>query len=254
MLKFYHELVNRLLVQPCLSTNSASLNDNNINCFILCRYEVLIVSKLAIIFIIPYGHYNSRSQNKRKLIFKNIASFLGLNILSKTISLSRRSSISHTPYDLISNIDKREGEIFFKVFNSYFDFYKRSVFIALRMKMKYFQICNWFANWRRKLKNSCRSKEGSWGRLIKGYNNQAKGNVEQFSISSDDSIWEETAFSAGKYSNINRAIFEKKFLFSIGAFIYYSYLITIKPILNRVRTRFIQWVHQSKFQPPPGWI
>ncbi|XP_014278956.1 homeobox protein Mohawk isoform X2 [Halyomorpha halys] len=73
--------------------------------------------------------------------------------------------------------------------------------LALKTGLTYTQICNWFANWRRKLKNSCQSKEGSWGRLIKGYNNQAKGNVEQFSISSDDSIWEETAFSADSDTN-----------------------------------------------------
>lgn len=53
------------------------------------------------------------------------------------------------------------------------------------------QICNWFANWRRKLKNSSRGREVTWGNLIKGYNVNARGNVEQFSISSDDSIWED---------------------------------------------------------------
>uniref|UniRef100_T1HB30 Homeobox domain-containing protein n=1 Tax=Rhodnius prolixus TaxID=13249 RepID=T1HB30_RHOPR len=69
--------------------------------------------------------------------------------------------------------------------------------LALKTGLTYTQICNWFANWRRKLKNSCRNRDGSWGVLIKGYNHQAKGNVEQFSISSDDSIWDETAFSTG---------------------------------------------------------
>uniref|UniRef100_A0A0A9WP62 Homeobox protein Mohawk n=1 Tax=Lygus hesperus TaxID=30085 RepID=A0A0A9WP62_LYGHE len=68
--------------------------------------------------------------------------------------------------------------------------------LAMKTGLTYTQICNWFANWRRKLKNSCRSsRDGSWGLLIKGYNHQAKGNVEQFSISSDDSIWDETNFS-----------------------------------------------------------
>ncbi|KAH8237779.1 hypothetical protein KR032_000065 [Drosophila birchii] len=58
--------------------------------------------------------------------------------------------------------------------------------------LTYTQICNWFANWRRKLKNSEREKaKKSWGHLIKNYNHNAKGNVEQFSISSEDSIWEE---------------------------------------------------------------
>ncbi|XP_022227241.2 homeobox protein Mohawk isoform X2 [Drosophila obscura] len=58
--------------------------------------------------------------------------------------------------------------------------------------LTYTQICNWFANWRRKLKNSEREKaKKSWGHLIKNYNHNARGNVEQFSISSEDSIWEE---------------------------------------------------------------
>jgi hypothetical protein len=56
--------------------------------------------------------------------------------------------------------------------------------------LTYTQICNWFANWRRKLKNTSNQKK-SWGNLIKNYNFSARGNVEQFSISSGDSIWEE---------------------------------------------------------------
>lgn len=56
--------------------------------------------------------------------------------------------------------------------------------------LTYTQICNWFANWRRKLKNTSNQKK-SWGNLIKNYNFSARGNVEQFSICSSDSIWEE---------------------------------------------------------------
>lgn len=53
-----------------------------------------------------------------------------------------------------------------------------------------FQICNWFANWRRKLKNAGREPaKKTWGHLIKSYNTSANGNVEQFSICSGDSIW-----------------------------------------------------------------
>ncbi|BES89149.1 Homeobox domain [Nesidiocoris tenuis] len=74
--------------------------------------------------------------------------------------------------------------------------------LALKTGLTYTQICNWFANWRRKLKNSRKSqKEGSWGLLIKGYNTQARGNVEQFSISSDDSIWDETNISTDSDQN-----------------------------------------------------
>lgn len=54
------------------------------------------------------------------------------------------------------------------------------------------QICNWFANWRRKLKNvNVERQQQTWGHLIRTYNDRAQGNVEQFSICSDDSIWSE---------------------------------------------------------------
>lgn len=54
------------------------------------------------------------------------------------------------------------------------------------------QICNWFANWRRKLKNAGQEpQKNTWGNLIKNYNDNARGNVEQFSICSSDSIWED---------------------------------------------------------------
>lgn len=56
-----------------------------------------------------------------------------------------------------------------------------------------FQVCNWFANWRRKLKNAGKEPQPkTWGDLIKTYNDQVQGNVEHFSICSDDSIWEDS--------------------------------------------------------------
>ncbi|XP_026757304.1 homeobox protein Mohawk [Galleria mellonella] len=58
--------------------------------------------------------------------------------------------------------------------------------------LTYIQICNWFANWRRKLKNvNADRNQHTWGHLIRTYNDRAQGNVEQFSICSDDSIWSE---------------------------------------------------------------
>ncbi|XP_026468991.1 homeobox protein Mohawk-like [Ctenocephalides felis] len=64
--------------------------------------------------------------------------------------------------------------------------------MAFKTGLTYIQICNWFANWRRKLKNSGgEPQRRSWSNLIKSYNSQANGNLEQFSISSDDSIWAE---------------------------------------------------------------
>ncbi|KAG8231919.1 hypothetical protein J437_LFUL011388, partial [Ladona fulva] len=99
--------------------------------------------------------------------------------------------------------------------------------LSRQTALTYVQICNWFANWRRKLKNAAeeanlcedkshdlmnaseasgstedrssggrvgtggRRKGRTWGNLIRRYNSRAQGNVEQFSITSDDSIWEE---------------------------------------------------------------
>ncbi|XP_053661783.1 uncharacterized protein LOC128710944 [Anopheles marshallii] len=64
--------------------------------------------------------------------------------------------------------------------------------LATETGLTYTQICNWFANWRRKLKNSGNDPiRKTWGNLIKNYNTNARGNVEQFSICSNDSIWGE---------------------------------------------------------------
>ncbi|XP_049548299.1 uncharacterized protein LOC125959518 [Anopheles darlingi] len=62
--------------------------------------------------------------------------------------------------------------------------------LAIETGLTYTQICNWFANWRRKLKNSGNDPlRKTWGNLIRHYNTNARGNVEQFSICSSDSIW-----------------------------------------------------------------
>ncbi|CAH0556870.1 unnamed protein product [Brassicogethes aeneus] len=64
--------------------------------------------------------------------------------------------------------------------------------LAVQTGLTYIQVCNWFANWRRKLKNAGKEPQRkTWGDLIKTYNSQVQGNVEHFSICSEDSIWEE---------------------------------------------------------------
>ncbi|KAJ8930393.1 hypothetical protein NQ314_016820 [Rhamnusium bicolor] len=69
---------------------------------------------------------------------------------------------------------------------------KRLFTPEIKRFLKDWLVCNWFANWRRKLKNAGKEpQQKTWGDLIKTYNNQVQGNVEHFSICSDDSIWEE---------------------------------------------------------------
>lgn len=64
--------------------------------------------------------------------------------------------------------------------------------LAIQTGLTYIQVCNWFANWRRKLKNAGKEPQRkTWGHLIKTYNSQVHGNVEHFSICSEDSIWHE---------------------------------------------------------------
>lgn len=50
------------------------------------------------------------------------------------------------------------------------------------------------------MKNTSNQKK-SWGNLIKNYNFSAKGNVEQFSICSNDSIWGEAAMNNDSFSS-----------------------------------------------------
>ncbi|KAG5872895.1 hypothetical protein JTB14_037373 [Gonioctena quinquepunctata] len=84
--------------------------------------------------------------------------------------------------------------------------------LAIQTGLTYIQVCNWFANWRRKLKNAGKEPhQKTWGNLIKTYNNQVQGNVEHFSICSDDSIWEESEPNSNYgevfYQNVNLSQF-----------------------------------------------
>lgn len=48
------------------------------------------------------------------------------------------------------------------------------------------QVSNWFANVRRRLKNTVPCPDGSWSTRIRRYNDYVEGNAELFSVYSDD--------------------------------------------------------------------
>ncbi|XP_077746660.1 homeobox protein Mohawk-like isoform X5 [Canis aureus] len=52
-------------------------------------------------------------------------------------------------------------------------------------------VSNWFANARRRLKNTVRQPDLSWALRIKLYNKYVQGNAERLSVSSDDSCSED---------------------------------------------------------------
>ncbi|XP_041375062.1 homeobox protein Mohawk-like [Gigantopelta aegis] len=62
--------------------------------------------------------------------------------------------------------------------------------LATGSRMSLVQVSNWFANARRRLKNTVRSPDVTWAQRIKLYNNFVDGNAELFSVSSNDSIWD----------------------------------------------------------------
>ncbi|KAL6475591.1 hypothetical protein MHYP_G00166310, partial [Metynnis hypsauchen] len=64
------------------------------------------------------------------------------------------------------------------------------ILLALGSQMTLVQVSNWFANARRRLKNTVRQPDLSWALRIKLYNKYVQGNAERLSISSDDSCSE----------------------------------------------------------------
>lgn len=63
--------------------------------------------------------------------------------------------------------------------------------LALGSQMTLVQVSNWFANARRRLKNTVRQPDLSWALRIKLYNKYVQGNAERLSVSSDDSCSED---------------------------------------------------------------
>ncbi|XP_030631667.1 mohawk homeobox b [Chanos chanos] len=65
------------------------------------------------------------------------------------------------------------------------------ILLALGSHMTLVQVSNWFANARRRLKNTVRQPDLSWALRIKLYNKYVQGNAERLSISSDDTMSED---------------------------------------------------------------
>ncbi|XP_037552846.1 homeobox protein Mohawk-like, partial [Nematolebias whitei] len=65
------------------------------------------------------------------------------------------------------------------------------VLLALGSHMTLVQVSNWFANARRRLKNTVRQPGLSWALRIKLYNKYIQGNAERLSVCSDDTHSEE---------------------------------------------------------------
>lgn len=64
---------------------------------------------------------------------------------------------------------------------------------SLSPSLSFSQVSNWFANARRRLKNTVRQPDLSWALRIKLYNKYVQGNAERLSVSSDDSCSDGTA-------------------------------------------------------------
>ncbi|XP_076856082.1 mohawk homeobox a isoform X2 [Brachyhypopomus gauderio] len=89
------------------------------------------------------------------------------------------------------------------------------ILLALGSQMTLVQVSNWFANARRRLKNTVRQPDLSWALRIKLYNKYVQGNAERLSISSDDSCSEDgdptARATAGEFSKpIYQSVIKKE--------------------------------------------
>uniref|UniRef100_A0A8C4NDF1 Mohawk homeobox b n=1 Tax=Eptatretus burgeri TaxID=7764 RepID=A0A8C4NDF1_EPTBU len=67
------------------------------------------------------------------------------------------------------------------------------ILLALGSHMTLVQVSNWFANARRRLKNTVRQPDLSWAMRIKLYNTYVQGNAERLSVCSDESCCQDDA-------------------------------------------------------------
>uniref|UniRef100_A0A8C1Y1E1 Mohawk homeobox a n=1 Tax=Cyprinus carpio TaxID=7962 RepID=A0A8C1Y1E1_CYPCA len=75
------------------------------------------------------------------------------------------------------------------------------ILLALGSQMTLVQVSNWFANARRRLKNTVRQPDLSWALRIKLYNKYVQGNAERLSVSSHDSCSDGTTLSHARTHN-----------------------------------------------------
>nr|XP_019957030.1 PREDICTED: homeobox protein Mohawk-like [Paralichthys olivaceus] len=92
------------------------------------------------------------------------------------------------------------------------------VLLALGSHMTLVQVSNWFANARRRLKNTVRQPDLSWALRIKLYNKYIQGNAERLSVCSDDTDSDDeecplqTPISQSNYgrSSSHKSVLEKQ--------------------------------------------
>ncbi|XP_041717882.1 homeobox protein Mohawk isoform X1 [Coregonus clupeaformis] len=98
------------------------------------------------------------------------------------------------------------------------------ILLALGSQMTLVQVSNWFANARRRLKNTVRQPDLSWALRIKLYNKYVQGNAERLSVSSDDTCSEDgdnpqrMQTSGGEFSKpMYQSVIKKEGAAMIGA-------------------------------------
>ncbi|XP_039609823.1 mohawk homeobox a [Polypterus senegalus] len=77
------------------------------------------------------------------------------------------------------------------------------ILLALGSQMTLVQVSNWFANARRRLKNTVRQPDLSWALRIKLYNKYVQGNAERLSVSSNDTCSEDVELPTRSQANVN---------------------------------------------------